>query len=385
MKKNFIRIKNHFFALIFVFLLVFMALPYFFCSNFFHKNLLIAHAKEETITYAKVAPNCILFRSPTLVENIDNVIFIIPETYFVSIIETVSESAYKVQYGNYIGYISILTVEIATFTPNEKTLEGVTLDIKENSGTQIWSKPSSTSSILTTIQAGTQNISYIAKVYGAIPSGGKSNVWYYVSYTPEFSSTSVYEGYVYSENVTNLKEIPQNTEYNPETLNEKDQNDFSLYISSPIKALIVAIIAIPIIVFFLIIIYKITKLIREKSSKMRQSNESSSGYHDNMFANNYGGRNYAKGNYNPSDSYDKNFSNQNYASDYQNSNNFNDDGRYQNYNNANFNGYNPNQNLRQEIQNMKKKSYVRKMNNHASNYFNDYPDFPAYDSDDDLL
>ena len=42
----------------------------------------------------------------------------------------------------FVGYVKASTVMIATFIPIVKTLDDVTLDIKENAGTQIWNKPS---------------------------------------------------------------------------------------------------------------------------------------------------------------------------------------------------------------------------------------------------
>ena len=297
-----------------------------------------ANAKAQSLTYAKVAPNCSLFKDSSLTENIDNILFVIPETYFVTIIETVSENAYKVQYGNYIGYINTLSVEIATFVPNIKILEGVTLDIKDSSGTQVWSKPSPTSAVLTTIPAGTKKITYIATAYGAIPSGGQSNAWYYVNFTPEYNSTSVYEGYVYSENVTNLTEILVNSECNPEIIPDGIKNTFDLYLSSPLKALIISIVAIPIIIFFLIVIYKFVTFFRSIKEKRIESANS------------------------------KNRMEQIAPSIYEN---------------TNYISNTPN--LKQEIENMNGKSFVRKINQFNANKSRPYPDFPSYESDDDWL
>ena len=76
---------------------------------------------------------------------------------------------------------------------------------------KIWQYPTTSSTAFATLDAGTCDVSYIASVSGQIPNGGKSDIWYYVVYTPSFDSTNVYEGYVYSENTTNLSEIILNT------------------------------------------------------------------------------------------------------------------------------------------------------------------------------
>ena len=293
-------------------------------------------AEAEISTYAKVKNECILFKTSTLNNEINNVFFIIPETYFVMIIDTVSDTCYKVQYGDYIGYVDSSKVIIATFSPIVKFLDGITCDIKESSGTQVWSSPSATSSIFTTISAGTKNIKYIASVYGDKPSGSETNIWYYVNYTPENNSTNVYEGYIYSENVTNLTNIAINTETNPEVIPNEDIKEFSLYISSPIKILLISIVSIPIIILFLILLNKLSKIIHKKTVNDENG--------ENNYYNNYSKFDYFKEN---------------------------------KIENNNFN----NQNLKNEIQNLSKKPFVRKIKISKTNY----PSFPSYDSEDDLL
>ena len=287
-------------------------------------------AKEKKTTYAKAMENCTLYKTTTMSDDMENILFVIPETYFVNIIEEVSDNCLKVQYGNYVGYINSSNVIIATFVPIVKILENITCDIKESSGTQIWTTPSAESTVLTTIPAGTKNINYIAMCYGKIPNGGESNIWYYVNFTPSSNSTNVYEGYVYSENITNLTKIIANTETNPEVIsNETNNKNYDIYISSPIRALIVSLIAIPVIILFLIITYKATRRINLKKEPETQVENS-----NNIFQ----------------------YENNNYS----------------------------NNNLHQEINNMRNKGFVRKINQNRTNQ-QKYPVFPTYDSEDDLL
>jgi len=303
---------------------------------------LFCSAKAEVSTYGKVHSECVLYKTPTINNEIDNILFIVPETYFVMIIDSISDNCYKVQYGDYVGYIDSTKITIATFIPIVKTLDGVVCDIKDSSGTQVWSKPSANSSIFTTIPASTKNIKYIASVYGEKPNGGENNLWYYISYTPENNSTNVYEGYVYSENITNLSEIISNTETNPEVINNNSIDENTIYISSPVKIILISIVAIPIIILFLIILHKISKIFQNKKS------------------------------------------NQNNNVDIANNSN-----QFINFNNSFENTNQNNQFLRNEIQNMSRKPFVRKINQNqpriSQNSSNNYPRFPYYDSDDDLL
>ena len=295
-----------------------------------------SYAKAESTTYAKASTGCILYKSEDMNNDINNIYFVVPETYFVSVLEVVSDACMKVQYGSYVGFASTETLIVATFIPIVKTLDNIKFDIKETSGTQIWSAPSSSSNkILTTIPAGTKNVNYISFAYGDIPSGGESNLWYYVSYTPSSNSTNVYEGYVYSENATNLSEIVANTESNPESVLPSDGDENILVVSSSIRTLLIALISIPVILLFAIILYKIVKNMRNFRSK------------HNDFAEN---------------KFDEEFSTENQAMEKNNK----------------FS-------LKDRINNLKNSTLIRK--NRSSRFENNsaYPVFPTYDSDDDLL
>lgn len=315
-----------------------------------NKNLNSCRGLVETTTYAKVLSDCTFYKSSSLDNDIDNVYFVIPETYFVMVIDAINDECLKVQYGDFVGYIKSSSATIATFSPNVKTLENITFDIKTTSGTQVWSKPSAISSVLATIPAGTKNIKYIATAYGTIPSGGESNVWFYCVYTPEHNSTNVYEGYVYSENAVNLTKIIANTEKNPEP-STPSENSYDFKISSPIKIIIISIIAIPILILFLIVIYKIFEGFKHNSSNKKglQSTPELANFNNYKNINN----NYPCGN----------------PQIIQNQSNY-----------PNF----QNENLRREISNMSQRPFVRKIRQSQMNEPN-YPTFPSYDSDDDLL
>lgn len=312
----------------------------------------ISTYSAETTTYAKALVGCTLYKSRTMSNELENIYFIIPETYFVVVLESVSDTCMKVQYNKYIGYVNVTTITVATFIPIVKTLDNIKCDIKGTSGTQIWTVPSSSNGkILTTILAGTTGINYIASIYGNIPSGGESNLWYYISYTPDSNSTNVYEGYIYSENVTNLSDIVANTETNPEIINPKNEQESNdtIYVSSTVKTIIIAIIAIPIIILFAILIYKIVKRVRENASnKSFEKNER------------------------------KLIRREKYV-DYD-----------EDYNEPRENDYS----LQSRLNSMKNTTYIKKerpsviypnQNQYSKSTNNNYPKFPSYSSEDDLL
>lgn len=257
-----------------------------------HSENLSRPYEAEYSTYAKALEGCTLYKSKTMRDDLSNIYFVVPETYFVSVI-TITEQYLEVVYDRFLGYVKPSSVIISTFIPIVRTLEDVTCDIKTTSGTQIWSQPSDISGkTYTTIPAGTVGINYIAAAYGDIPAGGESNLWYYVTYTPSTNSTNVYEGYVYSENITNLSEIMANTENNPDTNlgGDGESQNSPLYISPTIKTIIIALIAVPIILFIAIILYKMVKKAKESTNKHNFINKHRHFVHEDESQTEYGNR-----------------------------------------------------------------------------------------------
>ena len=145
--------------------------------GFGEKCDMVANAKVEKTTYAKALTGCVLYKTTSFDNDVDNIFFIVPETYFVVVLDEISNICLKVQYDKFVGYVDSRKVVIATFSPIVKTLDDVTCDVKETSGTQIWNKPSTEGDVLTTISANTKSITYIESVYGTIQSGGECNLW----------------------------------------------------------------------------------------------------------------------------------------------------------------------------------------------------------------
>ena len=300
----------------------------------------VAESKTNSSIYAKVLQNCVLYKSIEMKDNFDDVYFIVPESYFVVILEEF-DKCYKVQYDKYIGYAKKNYLDMASFVPVDKFLQNVTFDIKETSGTQIWNKPSVSGNVLTTLPANTKSVKYIAYALGEIPTGGNSNIWYYILYTPSTNPTNVYEGYVYSENVTNLSEIVYNAETNPEVIEEVVDEKNVFNISSTIKTVVVAIISIPIILLISIILYKLIKKIKENTKYAKNTN--------------------------------------NYIDEIQedNSSNIN---QIQNNNNE----FVSKSVLKTKINDMRNTNFT-KIQHQKNKFKNNFPSFPSYENEDDLL
>lgn len=221
------------------------------------KNYSLAY-EPETVVYAKVDENCALYKTIADQSSLSEIIFYVPSTYFVTILSQTSTEILRVRYENFTGYVYSKNVSVVSFTPSKPILTDITFDISENAGTQIWSKPSdATGRILTTISAGSLGIEYVASTLGDIPSGGKSNLWYFARFTPTTNTTTVYEGYVYSEATTNLTHIPTNLEQDIEEISI-DKTD-QLTLATPVQIVLLSIISLPFLILISLVIVKIIK------------------------------------------------------------------------------------------------------------------------------
>lgn len=167
---------------------------------------------QSSEKYAKIRENCLLYLTNNTQDNsLENVIFQLPESYFVKLIDTTTEDAYKVAYGEFIGYCKPTSLKRVSFVPLQATTNKIILTTKNDGGTQL-RKTASASSEMTALIQGNSNIEYIASISGEKPLDGLSSIWYYVRYFPISEPTIYYEGYIYSERIIAPPEILENIE-----------------------------------------------------------------------------------------------------------------------------------------------------------------------------
>ncbi|MCR5553447.1 MAG: hypothetical protein K6F08_01755 [bacterium] len=225
---------------------------------------------ESNSNYAKVKSGCLLFKSIDSTQTSpENVMFEIPESYFVTIISETNANIFKVKYDNFTGFVDSSFITKTNITPTLPTLKNITFAINSDSATQLRSEPSadSNTNVLTTIPANTQNINYIAKISSSVPTGGTSDVWFFAEYCPESNPTSVYYGYVYSERTTNLTPIIANTEADPpppETAITESDNVENYEIPMLTKIILISAICLPVVILLIISIIK-ARSYREQS------------------------------------------------------------------------------------------------------------------------
>lgn len=231
----------------------------------FNLTVIAENSESSKRRYAKAKENCYLFKTSDVSSlNVSNVYFLIPETYFVTILFEMNSSVYKVEYKGKIGYVSTDTIVVATFVPIVSTLDDVFVDISSSVGTQLRSSPfaENLSNVIVNIAPGTKNLEYVSFIESTKPIGGNSKIWYYVLYYPENDPTAYYEGYVYSEKTTNLTSFSDNLENNPEIKNEKSEPHVSG--ENNFKIVLLVLILLPAVLVFVIVAFRSRKMINSK-------------------------------------------------------------------------------------------------------------------------
>ena len=234
-------------------------------------------------TFVKAKANCLFFKTSNISDtSLENIYFEIPETYFALIISSNSQTFYQVKYSNIIGYVSQDRVKIVSFTPTKPEPDKLTFSIKPDAGTQLRSTPKIDNTNTTcSLPSSTQNLTYIARISAEVPTDGSSSIWIYCEYCPEYSPTKIYYGYVYSERITGLEAIPQNTEddANPEQTIANNsispESEFeNLEISTLVQSVLIILICLPIVAIFAILLIKhrkTTKTAQDQSKSQKTS------------------------------------------------------------------------------------------------------------------
>ncbi len=199
--------------------------------------------------YARIENTTEIFKNNSEDITIDNIICLAEKTYFVEIISDY-ENFYKVGYNGITGYIKKIDVREVSSTPITPYPYNIQLTI--NSNCNLRSTPttkSTTSNVISTLYAGTNNITFIGRVSGeeAIDFGG--NTWYYILYQGQY-------GYVYNNYIKSITPIYPNNE--TFTYAEPVSNKITNPITNTPTLIIVIILAIPLLVvlFILYLPYK---------------------------------------------------------------------------------------------------------------------------------
>lgn len=173
------------------FILIFIISPF---------NLNVTLAEKTRGFYAKIQSEAYFYSSP----EDDATLFQIPPSYFVLLTADEDSIFYKATYKDISGYVkkeevTPMSGEPSSPYPNAKFRTFA----KEGLG--LYSKPSASSSLISTIPYLYKELDFYGYMTGDIDIPEKSNQWYYCSYMGE-------QGYLYSVFCDKLPVIEENTQ-----------------------------------------------------------------------------------------------------------------------------------------------------------------------------
>ena len=224
--------------------------------SFYPHNNLIIYA--NTSKFARIERTTEIFKSNSTSQNLDNILCLAEETYYVELISDY-DTLYKVNYNGITGFIKKTDIKEISNSPITPYPYNIKLII--NSNCNLRSTPTTKSNInnvISTIYTTSDNITFIGRVIGeeAIDFGG--NTWYYVCYNGDY-------GYIYNNYVKSITPIYQNNE--TFTYATNISNKIENPIKDPPSLIIMFILSIPL--FAVLFILYLPKKKRIRNTKQR--------------------------------------------------------------------------------------------------------------------
>lgn len=176
----------------------------FFAIFFTITNTQLSYA--EQIYYGQIInPDTYLYRDLN-----NNIIFQLPETYFVKL-TGYTKGFYYAEYMNIRGYVKSSQIKVVREVPRNPYLTTSTFRLFSSDHNQLRTSPNISSNVITTLPINTK-INYIATTLGQELISGRGNAWYYCSYTENQITVN---GYIYAGLCDELQIIPNTQSIDP--------------------------------------------------------------------------------------------------------------------------------------------------------------------------
>lgn len=207
---------------------------------------LIAYAQTES--YAQVlTDNIYLYRTPSADQNINNLFFEIPRTYFVQITGIPNEQFYKATYLDQSGYVKATDVQCVKGKPKVSYLSNINFRLFWDN-IPVYKQPASGETLSEALPRYCTDFIYYGKIKGNPLILDRTDTWYFCEYTPQNL-----KGYLYSEYVDKFDadKISINTEILPyisvpqfmladeQLIDRNTQNAIIIVLSLPLLAFII--------------------------------------------------------------------------------------------------------------------------------------------------
>lgn len=226
------------------------------CCVYFHQ----IKSNADEIIFAKIENNeSFLYSSPTDQDKFK--LFILPQSYFVKLINQANDDFYYCSYKDIKGYVRKNQVTAMKGTPAQPYVEGL-FRVFSLEGTGLYALPTLSATKLSTIPYLTDNLVYYGVIKGqAIPE--KTDEWIYCRYSYD---QNLY-GYVYSVFCDKTPIYTQNTE-RFEVVDKPFEKEVSPNeLSSTAMGFIIAGVALPCLIVIILLIKP--ALLKEKLTRQK--------------------------------------------------------------------------------------------------------------------
>lgn len=226
------------------------------------------------VYYARIMQDeTYLYLSPIAADDYSNVLFTLPRTYFVQLLDDAGNDFFKVKYKQFYGYVKKDKVQTVATVPQTPFLEELNFRVYAELSRDMRTAPTTKtekSTQVSYIPNLSRNLTYYGSIKGDQLIDGRTNVWYYCKY----SADKDYYGYVYSDFCDELvNPFPNNSEEVEYTLapdfTPKQPEQTALPIENKTTSIVIAILSIP-ACLFVYLIMRSSKIATSKRSKQKE-------------------------------------------------------------------------------------------------------------------
>lgn len=220
--------------------------------------LYVSASSNETHFARIMYDNVYLYKTPNDVSDNSNILFELPKTYFVELLENANADFYKANYLNISGYVKKESVQTIAGVPSSPYLNNIHFRVYAELSRDLRSEPNTdngSSAQIAYIPLFSKNLTFYGKIFGESLIDGRTNIWYYCKY----SADQDYYGYIYSDFCDEMSVISENTENvtyvdNPDFDKTEQIKNYTIPQSDNHIGIIVGILTIPAVAFLLLIL-----------------------------------------------------------------------------------------------------------------------------------
>ncbi len=170
-------------------------------------SLIPTTAATPKTWYGRVFDSNIYFYSSPVDDN-EHIMFAIEPSYFVELTADFNSTFYSAKYMGLSGFVKKKDVQPTSDTIKNPYPSQIFFRVYLPISQVMYSAPSTSADIVVQIPIYTKTLNYIGSSFGEVAIVERSNKWYFCKYTLD----KEYFGYIYSEGVDQLSNIPKNIE-----------------------------------------------------------------------------------------------------------------------------------------------------------------------------